>query len=110
MPMKSPFLVVKEWYKIKWTIKHFKTQNYMYLNYETWINDFDNKTKSVLYFLDFKINKPYLFLENHAIGGNPMRKNDKTEIIISTKNQSYKNLSSIEKIFIRIAEKIDIII
>lgn len=109
MPIKSNFLILKSWIKVKYlSAKIKKTGDYLFVNYESFCNDNSTHIVKIEDFTGITINSENLKIPfNHSIGGNPVRNNTgKNEIIVDNKKDTLKNLNYVEKIFFKSMNKL----
>lgn len=108
MPVKSTFLSLKSWLKVKYSFFKLKDQtDYMLIRYEKFIADprfyLDELNQFLKIDLSFE-NLEYKF--NHGIGGNPVRSEFNKELIIKVKPEKLINLSVFEFLILYSINKI----
>lgn len=103
MPIKTNFVILKNWIKIKYLCMRLKKQeNYLFVKYENFI------IHPKKYFGIFETNIGIVLPENfknsfnHSIGGNPMRSKISEGIVIDDKKEDLTNLSNIEQFYFSI--------
>lgn len=101
MPKKSNFLIIKTWLKVKLLSRYLKGESYFFVLYSDLQNDSEKEVERILEYLEVTIQKPWVFLPGHFIGGNPMRYSNKGEIRVSNKQDRLRNLNHLERIMFK---------
>ncbi|MDC8004594.1 hypothetical protein POV27_11085 [Aureisphaera galaxeae] len=112
MPIKSDWVIAKNWLKIKYFMRRFKSlPGYTFVSYHSFVSDpnawlakMEEWTGATL-----KLNSLDVHF-NHAIGGNPMRSNTKGNLRIENRKASLDHLNFFNRIFFTGLHKISILI
>jgi len=99
MPIKSNITILKSWIKIKFLCNRIKINsnlNYLFINYNQFCKTPSSYLNQIEKLVDEKFqNHDFQFIKNHAIGGNPMRK-ESVELQIKEFKKDLSNLNGVE--------------